>query len=264
MLPHLSPALILLALIPPVAACAPPEQAAARKAWEQGQSAMDDDRFEEAIGHFQRSLKLDPDRAQNHLSIAAAHLAQGKQKEALTHLAAYLDARPRHFLIRWHYADVLMNTDNPREARRQLDLFVAEAQLHPGIAEDHLVSCHTRLMELSERLSDDYGERLHRGIGLYLVARQRAAKGDGESRRLAEELFCKAAAELTLARLYGPERARPCWYLYGVWTSLGQRQPAERWLRAAEQAGPMTDLTPNEQVELRAAAGARRLEQRKK
>jgi hypothetical protein len=225
---------------------------------------MDRDRFEEAIGQFQSSLRLDPNLVQNHLSIAAAYLALEKPPQALPHLAAYLEARPSHFLIRWHYAEVLMNTDRPAEASAQLDQFVAAAQEHPRIAEDHLLACHTRMMELAERLGDDYGEHLHRGIGLYLLAGKRAQPGDEQSRRVAQELLCKAAAELTLARMRRPGRARPCWYLHSVWMKLAQRQPAMRWLRAAEQVGPMNDLTPAEQRDLRLAAAERKQELRKK
>ena len=119
-------------------------------------------------------------------------------------------------------------------------------------------------MEIGERQGNDYDEHLHRGIGLFLLARKRAQRGDEPSRRLAEGLFCKAAAELTLARLSRPEQARPCWYLYGVWTSLAQRQPALRWLRAAERSGPMNDLTPVEQRDLHLAAGERKQELLKK
>ncbi len=81
---------------------------------------------------------------------------------------------------------------------------------------------------------------------------------------MAEELLCKAAAELTLARMSRPSQVRPCWYLYSVWISLAQRQPAMRWLRVAERSGPISDLTPNERREMRLAAVERMEELRKK
>jgi hypothetical protein len=258
----LSAAFTLFALLPlgePETKVSP-----AQKAWQIGQTALDHDRFDEAIGQFELSLRLDPGMVQNHLSIAAAHLALGQQQESLPHLAAYLKARPDHFLIRWHYAEVLMNLDRPGEALAQLDRFVASAQDHPRIAEEHLVACHTRMMELAERQGDEYREHLHRGIGLYLLAQKRAELRDARSRRLAEELLCKAAAELTLARVSRPSQARPCWYLYGVWTSLAQRQPAIRWLREAEHYGPMNDLTPAERRELYMASAERKREAWKK
>src|SRR5437763_1610826 len=92
-----------------------------------------------------------------------------------------------------------------------------------------------------------------RGIGLYLLARQRAALPDSEGELSCEGLLCKAAGELTLARLRRPDEARPCWYLYEVWSELAQRQPALRWLRAAEEAAPAGGLTPAEQRGLQRA-----------
>ena len=65
-----------------------------------------------------------------------------------------------------------------------------------------------------------------------------------------EGLLCKAAGELTLARLERPDEARPCWYLYEVWSHLAQRQSALRWLREADAAAPFSYLTPNEQRRL--------------
>jgi tetratricopeptide (TPR) repeat protein len=271
--------LACIALLPPAiladdhAAPQPPAPGAAapvgqvtpaRQLWQRGQLALDRDRFEEAIGHFELSLRLDPSLVQNHLSIAAAHLALDQQDKAAPHLAAYLAARPQHFLIRWHYAEVLLGTKHPGEARSQLEQFVAAAQEHPGIAEEHLVACHTRLMEIAEGQNDDYGEHLNRGIGLYLLAQKQLALPGAPSAEMVEELLCKAAAELTLARLSRPGQARPCWYLYGVWTGLAQRQPAERWLRAARHVGPLSDLTPAEQRDLCLAAAERRLERHKK
>ena len=111
-------ALTLLALLPTAVECAAPaETSPACKAWQLGQLAMDRDRFDEAIGQFQLSLRLDPTLVRNHLSLAAVYLALGQEAESLPHLASYLAARPDHFLIRWHYAEVLLNTDHPAEAQ---------------------------------------------------------------------------------------------------------------------------------------------------
>src|SRR5262245_5238518 len=129
--PPLCAVLFVLALLAWRAPATSPDASPAHKAMALGELAMDRDRFEEAIGHFQVSLRLDPKLVENHLSIAGAHLALGQQRQALPYLEAYLAARPHHFLIRWHYADVLLRTDRPNEARVQLDRFVAEVQEHP-------------------------------------------------------------------------------------------------------------------------------------
>jgi hypothetical protein len=108
-------------------------------------------------------------------------------------------------------------------------------------------------MEIAEGDEDEYAEHLHRGIGLYLLARQRARLPEAEGTLNPEALLCKAAGELTSARLRRPEEARPWWYLSAVWTELAQQQPASRCRRAAEAAAPLSYLTPAEQRDLHLA-----------
>lgn len=239
----LAPTTLLARTPPPVA---PNEATPAEKAWQVGQQAMDRDHFDDAIRHFRLALQLDPRLAQGHLSLAAAHLALGQDKQAVSHMAAYLQARPGHFLVRMPYAEVLLRLEQLDEAQLQLERFVADVQDHPRIAEDHLIASHTRLMEIATRLGDEYTERLNRGIGLYLLAQRRAELGGEGASGVSEELLCKAAGELTLARMQRPDEARPYWYLHGVWRRLGQQQPAVRSLRAAEQHVGLSYLTPSE------------------
>jgi tetratricopeptide (TPR) repeat protein len=219
----------------------------ALRAWQAGQQAMIDGRAEEAIHHFQESLGLDPGLTRNHLSLAAAYLALGQDDQAAPHLARYLQTQPDHLVVRAHYADLLLRLSRPQAARTQFERFIADVQDHAVLARQHLVHCHSRLMEIAEGEEDAYGEHLHRGIGLYLLACRRAELGGVEGGLTAEGLLCKSAAELTLARLERPGEARPYWYLYEVWTQLGQRQPAGRCLRAARAALPLSYLTPAEQ-----------------
>jgi tetratricopeptide (TPR) repeat protein len=226
----------------------------AQRAYELGQQAMDRDRLEEAAGQFQLCLRLDRTFVQAHLSLAATYLAMSDDRRAAVHLASYLQARPNHFLLRLHLGEALIRLKRHGEAAPQLERFVAEVQDFPRLADEHLVGCHTRLMEIAEELGDDYGEHLNRGIGLYLLARKRLDMGDDRSRGLAEEMLCKAAAELTLARQCRPGAARPWWYLHGVWTRLAQRQPAVRCLRAAAANAHPGALTPAERRELDLAA----------
>src|SRR5262249_30873441 len=114
--------------------------------------------------------------------------------------------------------------------------------------------CHSRLMEIAEQSEDEYNEHLHRGIGLFLLARERSTLPEPEGELCAEGLFCRAAAELTLAQAQRPREARPCWYLYQVWSRLGQSPPALCRLREAESAAPFTSLTPPEQQGLHLAS----------
>jgi predicted Zn-dependent protease len=230
--------------------CCGPEASPALQAWQDGQRAMVDGRPDEAIARFEQSLRLDPSLARNHLSLAAAYLAQGNDEHAVPHLARYLDAQPDHLIVRAHYADLLLRLARPRAAREQFERFVAAVQDHETLAREHLVHCHSRIMAIAEEQEDAYGEHLNRGIGLYLLACRRAELAETESELNGEALLCRAAAELTLARLERPEEARPYWYLYEVWTRLAQRQPAGRCLRAAAAAAPLSYLTPSEQREL--------------
>ncbi len=102
-------------------------------------------------------------------------------------------------------------------------------------------------MAAAEDAGDVYGEHLHRGIGLYLLAGQDPAG--------AEALLCKAAGELTLAARERPAEARPHWYLHLVWAQLAQSQPAMRHLRLAADLAAHADLSPAERRALSLAAG---------
>jgi tetratricopeptide (TPR) repeat protein len=229
---------------------APPESEAALRAWEDGQRAMTAGRTDQAIACYERSLRLDPALARNHLSLAAAFLSRAQDERAAPHLALYVEAQPDHLVIRAHYAELLLRLERRDEARVQFERFVADVQDHETLARQHLVHCHSRLMEIAEGAEDEYAEHLHRGIGLYLLGCQRARLGEAEEMPSAEGLLCKAAGELTVARLRRPEEARPWWYLYAVWTELAQQQPASRCLRAAAAAAPLSYLTPAEQRDL--------------
>jgi hypothetical protein len=119
-------------------------------------------------------------------------------------------------------------------------------------------------MEIAEAEGDEYAEHLHRGIGLYLLARERAElpEIEDEGEMSEEGLLCKAAGELTMARMARRDEARPCWYLYEVWSRLDQRQPALRHLRLADAAAPFSYLTPAERRELEVACLSRSAEVR--
>jgi tetratricopeptide (TPR) repeat protein len=223
----------------------PVPPSAADKAWQMGKIALEADRVEEAIGQFQLSLRLDPKGVEPHLNLAAAYLLQGQEEQAIPHLLRYLAGRPGHAIVRAQLAELLLRLDRPEEARDHFERFCADVQDQPGAAQEHLVQSHSRLMEIAEDEGDEYAEHLHRGIGLFLFALKKAGSGK-EKAACDEGILFKAAAELTLARRCAPQEARPCWYLFRVWSQLGQRQPASRCLRAAEEAAPLSDLTQAE------------------
>lgn len=235
----------------------PPETAApshpspsARQLWEKGQLALRQGRPDEAIACYRQSLAADPRLLRVHLSLAAACLEKGDKDAAGAHLGQYLQAHPEHLLVRAQYAELLHRLRRPAEARQQFQRFVADAQDHGEPAHRYLIHSHTRLMEIAEEEASDYDLYLNRGIGLLLLARQRLELPEPDGELSAEGLLCKAAEELTLACQERPGEARPCWYLYEVWSALGQRQPALRRLRQAESAAPFSYLTPAEQGRL--------------
>jgi hypothetical protein len=198
-----------------------------------------------------------------HLSQAAACVERGDEAGATQHLAEYLAAFPEHHVVRVHYAELLLRLGQAHEARSQFERFVAEAQDDPELVARHLVHCHSRLMEIAEAEGDAYAEHLHRGVGLYLLARERADLPDPEDGDLSvESVLCKAAGELTMARMARRDEAQPCWYLYAVWSRLEQRQPALRHLREAESAAPFSYLTPAEKRDLAIACLGRDAELR--
>ncbi|HWG43082.1 MAG TPA: tetratricopeptide repeat protein [Gemmataceae bacterium] len=228
----------------------PAAPSAGLTAWQKGQQAMLEGRTDEAMASFRLSLAQNPTLVRNHLSLAAAYLALGQDEQAAVQLDRYLRAQPDHYVVRGQYAELLMRLDRAKAARAQFERFEADIQDHEALAEQHLVHCHTRLLDIARSADDVYGMHLHRGIGLYWLARQRAILSEPDGELSSEGLLCKAASELALAHRERPEEVRPCWYLYEVWSRLAQHQPATRWLRAAEAATPFGYLTPAEKRNL--------------
>ena len=123
---------------------------------------------------------------------------------------------------------------------------LADAQERDNLAEEHLIHCHTCLVELYEAAGDEYHEHLNRGLGLYQLACERATLPNPNGNCSVESLLMRSAGELLAARQRRHDEARACWYLSQIWSRLGQRQPATRWLRAAWAAAPFSELTPAE------------------
>jgi tetratricopeptide (TPR) repeat protein len=223
------------------------ETPAAVQLWEKGQFAMRHGQPDVAIQFYEQSLAADPSMARNHLSLAAAFLEKNDSSAACEHLRQFVAIHPEQLVIRCRYAELLWRLHRLPEAQTQFERFVADAQEAGGPPARNLIHSHSRLTEIGEEVVNPYLEHLHRGIGLFLLARERSALPDPEGELSVEGLLCKAAAELTLARQERPDEARPCWYLYEVWSQLGQRHPALRRLREANAAAPFSYLTTAEE-----------------
>jgi tetratricopeptide (TPR) repeat protein len=213
---------------------------------EKGQAAMKRGNVEEAIALYRRTLVADPQDACTHLSLSAALLEKGDARAACPHLAYYVRTYPDRLPIRIHYAELLFRLHKPRDAKAEFEHVIADAQNEDMPPSNYLIQCHTRLMEIAEADGDEYGEHLHRGIGVFYLACARASLPDEQGKLSVEGLLCQAAGELSLAKLERPHEARPCWYLYEVWTRLDQRTPALKNLRVANSAAPFCALTSAE------------------
>src|SRR5262245_40778389 len=111
-------------------------------------------------------------QAVNHLGLAATCLEKGDEAGALPHLAQYLMANPDHLVGRAHYAELLLRLHHDAEARCEFERFASDCPGRTAAHQKQLIHCHSRLMEIAEAGNKDYEEHLHRGIGLYLLARQ--------------------------------------------------------------------------------------------
>lgn len=223
--------------------------------WQQAQEALRQGQNNRAIELYEESLGVDPRLTRNYLGLAAAWLDKGADARACLHLTLYVAAHPEHLAVRVQYAELLRRLHRLPEAREEYEHFVADAQEQGAVADEHLLHCHSQLMQLAESRADEYDEHLHRGIGLYLLALQQGRRVEGEVS--AESLLCRAAGELTQAHRVHPDEARPSWYLHEVWSRLAQSQPAARCLRAAAAAAPFSYLTPAEERGLYLAYGQR-------
>ncbi len=187
------------------------------------------------------------------LAQAAASYERGDDDQAIGHLETYVAERSEHLIARAQLAELLFRQKRHNESRLHFELFIAQAQDHGDLAFRYLVHSHSRLVEIAEEQEDEYEERLNRGIGLYLLACRRTQESDAGEAPWPDALFCKAAAQLQEARRAEPLEARPDWYLYQVWSRLGQQAGARRALAAADAHALLSRLTPAERRQLHAA-----------
>jgi hypothetical protein len=152
-----------------------------------------------------------------------------------------------------HLAELLLRLKRPADARAEFERSIAEAQEEPAVTVSDQVHSHSRLADLAEAAGDEYAAHLHRGIGLYVLAQERARLAQSELSISREGLLCRSAAELALAHQERPDEARPRWYLYRVWAQLDRRDVALRYLAEADSAAPFTYLTPAEGRDLQLA-----------
>ncbi len=186
------------------------------------------------------------------LGLAAACIEKGDSAGAAEQLAKHLQAHPDQIMIRAYLAEVLLKMKRFAEAQHQFERFIADAQEAKGPANKHILHCHTRLMEIAQERDDLYGEHLHRGIGMVLLARQLAAEIDSADVEpgFRERLLCKGVAELNKAKKLRPDEPRPYCYLFEAFIKLDQPRSADRAWQTARNRSALLPLSLSEQKTL--------------
>ena len=208
----------------------------------------------EAVAATPVSRAVEPAAADDALALAADGMAAGDDAAAAKHLTRHLRAFPDQLVFRNQLAELLFKLGKFAEARDHFAKFDAAAAGSAPLLGQR-IHCHTRLMEIAQERDDAFAEKLHRAIGLYLIAGEVQAKQDdpAELSPDAEKLWCRAAAELKEAAALREDDARCAWYQHLVWTKLDQPRPAEKALRVAAAHAAYAPLPPGEEREMRAA-----------
>ena len=175
------------------------------------------------------------------LAKASDALEAGDQTLACKHVQEYAARHPESKTAGALYGEVLFKLGRHGESRVAFENAIA--RLDDDADRSMLVHCHGRLVELAAIDADDLAERLHRGIGLYLLSRDPSLDDSAGEDIDAESVLCKAIFELAAAHAATPDDARPCWYLHLVYRRLGKEQPAKRWLNECVRLAPKSHLT---------------------
>jgi hypothetical protein len=189
-----------------------------------------------------------PEESDDPLTLAAECLQRGDQASAAGHLGAYVRLHPDQIMFRAHLAELLLKLERVDESRDHFDRFIAAAQETSGPPRDHLVHCHTRLMEIAHRRKDAFAESFHRGVGLWLLFRQ--TPSDSRDEGFGEEVLCKALAALNEAKEYQPTDPRVHVYLAEVHEAMGNRRAAATARASARNLLIPHALTESEQFRL--------------
>jgi hypothetical protein len=176
------------------------------------------------------------------LTLAAECLERGDRARAAVHLEDYVCRHPDQWMFRVQLAEMLLALGRDAMARAHFERFIADAPSSTGPVRGQIINAHTRLMEIAQRAGDRFGELLHRGVGLLLLARtqEKLPEADADP-AFAEEMLCKALLALREAKELRPSDARTRGYLADALERCGNRRAAE-----AERAGITTALLPGE------------------
>lgn len=164
-------------------------------------------------------------------------------------LQRYLLAFPDAVLVRLQLAELFFKMARYDESQQQFKAALAEV-IDPELPRHCRLHGHSRLVDIAAHQKDRFGEELHRGIGLMLLAELRMQEGATSQGVCAQELLGKARAALQKAKKLSSCDARPPLYLVSVWQEMQQEGNARRELTLAQLLSHITRLTAFEQMRL--------------
>jgi tetratricopeptide (TPR) repeat protein len=190
----------------------------------------------------------DSTSARSLLLKATAALEKNDLVVASTSLRRYLQAYPDSTLIRMQLAELYFKQEQYNHALREFQTALADVPDVP-LPFHCVLHGHSRLMELAAGKGDRFGEELHRGIGLALLAEHRSGKNEPEMAGV-EQLLGKARSALVRAQLLSPLDARPALHLVSVWHQMQQPTNARSAWEKALLLSHGSRLTAHEQMQL--------------
>jgi len=189
-----------------------------------------------------------PDFEIDHLRAAALLVDRGELAPAIPHLQAHLKQHPDAPMIRAYLAELLLKTGHNAEAKIHYERFIRDAAEQDGLSQQHLVHAHTKLMELAADADDEFGEYLHRGIALLLLASQST-----ETESLNEQTLHKAAVALKAAIRINADDPRPLLPLHVVQSKMDQPGAARQTLTKLRATLHDPVWSPSERERIRTA-----------
>jgi hypothetical protein len=192
-----------------------------------------------------------PDDEPDALARAAACLDRGDDVAAVPHLTEHVRLHPDEVMTRAMLAELLFRLHRYPAARTEFERVVVDAQEMTGKPRDHLVHCHTRLMQVAEADGDEFAEQLNRGIAMLLLVKKWDTDEDRADDRATEAALGKAVKALRAAKAERPDDPRVNLYLVEVYERMRLAASA-RGSRSAVVFGSPFALTPGERNRLQA------------
>ena len=194
----------------------------------QGYTLQGAGRFREALGEFQKALKLNPDYTETHVHLLSAYLELKEFKKAEKHYQAAVKLAPDTYDAHYNYAMVMIQQGRQQEA---IDAFQKVLQIDPHHADSHknlglLFLDQGKQTEAEKHFRLAIENRPHFAVPHFALGRILQSRGKTQE---AIDHFQKA---LTLedqnASLF-------LYFLAGAYARAGNREKAIHYARQAKQ-----------------------------